>query len=108
MGLTDLYLHSHLENQTYYQHFQHYAAEAERFQKDGAARSESAFDGHVAVEDELKFLLYRHWNLYDSMRYSQYLASRLASWKEQGEKKLNTMLVKMGTLHVSQKLLCGC
>ena len=40
--------------------------------------------------------MYRHWNLYDSMYYSTYIASRLGIWKSNGKKKLGTMLVEMG------------
>jgi len=31
-------------------------------------------------------MLYRHWTLYDSMWHSQYIATRLGIWKEQGQK----------------------
>jgi cell division control protein 45 len=31
-------------------------------------------------------MLYRHWSLYDSMWHSQYIATRLGIWKENGQK----------------------
>lgn len=31
----------------------------------------------VEAEMELKFMLYRHWSLYESMYHSNYVASRL-------------------------------
>lgn len=41
-------------------------------------------------------MLYRHWNLYDSMYYSRYIATNLGIWKQNGRKKLDTLLAKMG------------
>ena len=33
-----------------------------------------------------QFMLYRHWNLYDSMWHSRYIATRLGIWKDHGKK----------------------
>ncbi len=43
-----------------------------------------------------RFMLYRHWNLYDSMYYSRYVATNLGIWKQNGKRKLDTLLAKMG------------
>jgi len=50
----------------------------------------------VVEKTEFKVPLYRHWNLYDGMCYSPYVASKLGTWTENGKKTLNTLLVKLG------------
>jgi cell division control protein 45 len=53
-------------------------------------------EAKIVQSDEFKFFLHRHWNLYDSMLHSSYVASRLGVWKTNGKKKLGTLLVEMG------------
>ena len=55
-----------------------------------------AEDFRITFQEELRFMLYRHWNLYDAMYYSPYLASRLGIWRTQGQRRLRTFLAKMG------------
>jgi cell division control protein 45 len=45
---------------------------------------------------EYTFMLYRHWNLADSLYHTPYVASRLGVWKDQGRRKLQTFFAKMG------------
>lgn len=40
--------------------------------------------------------MFRHWNLYDAMYHSSYVASKLGIWKEKGRKRLSGLLAKMG------------
>lgn len=51
---------------------------------------------HVEISSEYRFMLYRHWSLYDSMWHSQYIATRLGIWKENGQKRLDVLLARMG------------
>lgn len=41
-------------------------------------------------------MMYRHWNLYDSMFHSGYVASKMGIWREKGKGRLQGMLAKMG------------
>ena len=41
-------------------------------------------------------MLLRHWTLYDSMFYSNYLAPRLNIWSENGKKELHRFIALMG------------
>lgn len=41
-------------------------------------------------------MLMRHWTLYDSMFYSNYLAPRLGIWSESGKKELHRFIALMG------------
>ena len=53
-------------------------------------------DTGIRLSPEPKFLLIRHWSLYDSMLHSPYLFSRLKTWSETGIKRLHKLLAKMG------------
>jgi cell division control protein 45 len=53
-------------------------------------------DRSIANSEELRFMLFRHWNLYDAMLHSGYVASRMGIWREKGRKKLQGLLAKMG------------
>ncbi len=53
-------------------------------------------DTSIRLSPEPKFLLIRHWSLYDSMLHSPYLFSRLKMWSETGLKRLHNLFAKMG------------
>ncbi|ROT38730.1 CDC45-like protein [Sodiomyces alkalinus F11] len=53
-------------------------------------------DTSIRLSPEPRFLLIRHWSLYDSMLHSPYLFSRLKTWSEPGLKRLHKLLAKMG------------
>ncbi|KAH8057912.1 hypothetical protein JL722_6454 [Aureococcus anophagefferens] len=53
--------------------------------------------GTVTLEaEELRFMLHRHWPLFDAMYYSNYVAARLSVWKADGKRKLQELLAKIG------------
>jgi len=56
----------------------------------------SPTDTSIRLSPEPRFLLIRHWSLYDSMLHSPYLACRLNIWSEAGRKRLDRLLTKMG------------
>ena len=56
----------------------------------------SPTDNSIRLSPEPRFLLIRHWSLYDSMLHSPYLASRIHVWSEMGRKRLHKLLAKMG------------
>ncbi|KAJ4324500.1 DNA replication initiation factor cdc45 [Neodidymelliopsis sp. IMI 364377] len=56
----------------------------------------SATDKAIRLSPEPRFLLLRHWSLYESMQHSPYLSAKLHMWSEQGQKRLNKLLAKMG------------
>jgi cell division control protein 45 len=56
----------------------------------------SPSDHSIQLSPDPRFLLLRHWSLYDSMLHSPYLASRLHVWKDDGIKRLHKLLAKMG------------
>jgi cell division control protein 45 len=56
----------------------------------------SPTDTSIRLSPDPRFLLLRHWSLYDSMMHSPYLAARLRIWNDNGVKKLHKLLAKMG------------
>ena len=56
----------------------------------------SPTDTSIRLSPEPRFLLIRHWSLYDSMLHSPYLATRLHVWNDVGRKRLHKLLAKMG------------
>lgn len=56
----------------------------------------SATSSSIQLVPDPRFMLLRHWSLYDSMLHSPYLAARLHVWNESGVKRLHKLLAKMG------------
>ena len=56
----------------------------------------SPTDTSIRLSPEPRFLLIRHWSLYESMLHSPYLSTRLHVWAEPGKKRLHKLLAKMG------------
>ena len=56
----------------------------------------SPTDYSIKLSPEPRFLLIRHWSLYESMLHSPYLGARLHIWSDQGRKRLHKLLAKMG------------
>jgi hypothetical protein len=68
-------------------------------QTNGTAPSERAVGGDdrmIRPSEELRFTLFRHWNLYDSMLHSGYVAGKLKLWRDRGRRNLRGLLAKMG------------
>ena len=59
-------------------------------------KARSPGDTSIRLSPEPRFLLIRHWSLYDSMLHSPYLAARLHIWSDTGRKRLHKLLAKMG------------
>ena len=56
----------------------------------------SATDKSIRLSPEPRFLLLRHWSLYESMLHSPYLSAKLHIWSDAGQKRLSKLLAKMG------------
>jgi cell division control protein 45 len=59
-------------------------------------KARSPTDCSIRLSPEPRFLLIRHWSLYDSMLHSPYLSTRLHMWSDVGRKRLHKLLAKMG------------
>ena len=68
---------------------------AKRFRQgenEGAVEVTGSSLGMVARSEEYRFHLYRHWTLYDSMKYSNYIAAKLRAWDSQTNKQLEVSI----------------
>jgi len=104
LGLTYQYITSRITREDYETYHGLYYDEVSRLNPLPAnSNSGSAFilslnpdDLSVRATDELRFMFFRHWTLYDAMYHSSYVASKLGIWKERGRKRLTGLLAKMG------------
>lgn len=56
----------------------------------------SPTDTSIRLSPEPRFLLVRHWSLYESMLHSPYLSAKLHIWSDAGRRRLHKLLAKMG------------
>lgn len=104
LGLTFQYTTSRISRRKYEEYYAVYEAEVKRLNKDdkddrrhyalNCARGPD--DNSIRIGEDLRFMLWRHWNLYDAMMHSGYVASKLNIWREKGRKRLHGLLAKMG------------
>ncbi|CAK9184265.1 unnamed protein product [Ilex paraguariensis] len=50
----------------------------------------------IAYEDEPRLMLLQEWNLFDSMLCSSYIATKLKTWSDNGIKRMQLILARMG------------
>lgn len=116
LGVTFQYTTSRISRAKYEQYHTIFEGEVRRLNKDvidngmgfagrnanaggvstGASCARSADDTSIRIVEDLRFTLWRHWNLYDAMMHSGYVASKLGIWREKGRKRLHGLLAKMG------------
>jgi len=104
LGLTYQYITSRITREDYEAYHGLYYDEVSRLNPlPASSNSGSAFilslnpdDLSVRATDELRFMFFRHWTVYDAMYHSSYVASKLGIWKERGRKRLTGLLAKMG------------
>ncbi len=111
VGLTDQLVHERVV-------FERYVSEAQRLQEDVAALNQTGNDvievrdgetsaivaQHIASSSgmrlesvqELRLAMLRHWSLYDALRHSSYVATRLGLYTERGRGNLDVLLARMG------------
>jgi cell division control protein 45 len=108
MGLTYQYVTSRISREKYDTFHSIYYDEVARLNpqsnaltagassKSTNANSANPDDTSIRATEELRFMLFRHWNLYDAMYHSSYVASKMGIWKERGRRRLTGLLAKMG------------
>ncbi|KAI0748281.1 CDC45-like protein [Daedaleopsis nitida] len=102
LGLTYQYLTSRISREEYDKYQSIYNDEVARTNPVPPSalgddlKSQNPDDNSVYTSDELRFMMFRHWNLYDAMYHSSYVASKLGIWKERGRKRLSGLLARMG------------
>jgi cell division control protein 45 len=125
LGITDQLIHQRIDRRRYLINLTHFRNEVARLNLEddeiNSGRGSNATESHrivrdlflwlfwhlhrflplipcfqVFVEREYSFMIYRQWNLYESMCHTRHLAVRLTLWSAQGIKKLETWLAKLG------------
>jgi cell division control protein 45 len=98
LGTTHQYIANRIDRETYEGYHELFLDEVVRLNHEplGAGRTPNPDDRSIQRTDELRFMLFRHWTLYDAMLHSGYVAGRLGIWKEKGRRRLQGMLAKMG------------
>ncbi|KEP53440.1 PAB-dependent poly(A)-specific ribonuclease subunit PAN2 [Rhizoctonia solani 123E] len=99
VGLTYQYTSSRISRDDYDYWQVVYADEVARLNPRidlSASTALHADDTSIRSCQELRFTLYRHWTLYDSMFHSPYVAGKMNIWKERGRRNLAAMFAKMG------------
>ncbi|KAL7154255.1 hypothetical protein ABFS83_04G222400 [Erythranthe nasuta] len=105
VALTDQYVHERLPDERY----NHAVMELEQHINSSgnldAVTSVTLKDGtkvnvpdasRISYEDEPRLMLLQEWNLFDSMLCSSYIATKLKTWSDNGLKKMQLLLARMG------------
>lgn len=88
-----------LDNQypeVYRMTFEALKAEVARLAPTSSGNSKNADSSQLSVDTDYYLFLLRHWTLYDSFFYSNYVNAKLRIWSEEGRKKLHKMFARMG------------
>ncbi|KAF9518396.1 hypothetical protein BS47DRAFT_1371034 [Hydnum rufescens UP504] len=99
LGLTHQYITSRIPRNRYDDYHTIFLDEVARLNPPVTESTISSLhpdDFNIRASGELRFTLFRHWNLYDAMYHSSYVANKLGIWQERGRKKLQGLLAKMG------------
>lgn len=101
LGLTHQYVTSRIDRDEYDERHDLYIDEVARLNAPPTTGSGLLPTGDpdnmtISQSEELRFVLFRHWNLYDAMLHSGYVAGRLGVWRDKGRKQLTGLLAKMG------------
>lgn len=102
LSLTHQYVTSRIDRDEYEDRHTNYVDEVARLnpsntsRTNGSSPNSSPDDNSISPSEELRFVLLRHWNLYDAMLHSGYVAGRIGIWRDRGRKRLVGLLAKMG------------
>ncbi|KAG0174425.1 hypothetical protein DFQ28_007696 [Apophysomyces sp. BC1034] len=93
VGVTAQYVFEHIDTDKYLEHVSMLSDEVARL---NVGDDDAMAEGSIRTEDEYKFMLFRHWNLYDSMIHSPYISEILALGTEAGVVRMHNMLATEG------------
>jgi cell division control protein 45 len=98
VGVTSQYIFERIDTMKYADQLEIFRDDRARLNVDRGedGQTQSVNNTVIKSEDEYRFMMFRHWSLYDSMYHSGYVSSKLAVWKDAGKKRLNNMFAKMG------------
>lgn len=103
-GTTDLYLRTCLNEESYHTHLHTLKNAQERLNPNAVQKNKSDpstggsmynSDGTISYESDIRFVLMRHWTVYNSMLNSDFVASRLSSWRDKGKNQIELLFARM-------------
>lgn len=95
VAITEQYLSNKIENTSYVLTTGDLQAHANRL-KNRSNDSDMATSHKIILEKDLKLVLYRHWCVESSLKYSMFTACKMKLWSHRGSKKLYELLADMG------------
>lgn len=98
VGITELLLMGKIESSSYTLELDHIQSHVNRLtnKMTNNDHTNNMTLTKITFENDLHLVLYKHWSVIESMRYSRYSACKLRLWTLRGEKKLYELLVEMG------------
>ncbi|KAF7730409.1 hypothetical protein EC973_002215 [Apophysomyces ossiformis] len=93
VGVTAQYVFELIDTDKYLDHVSTFSDEVARL---NVSEDDGVNEGSIRTEDEYKFMLFRHWNLYESMLHSSYINEMLALSTEAGLVRMHNMLATEG------------
>lgn len=96
LAVTNQYVSAQINRERYKMLHELLSDEVVRLNPPDSARTPDADNRSISLSSELRFVLFRHWNLYSAMLHSSYVAGQMGIWKERGQKRLQGLLAKMG------------
>lgn len=103
LAITYQYTASRIDRERYELFHAIFKDEVARLNVAPGAKVPNPDDRSIARSEELRFMLFRHWNLYDAMLHSGYVAGRMGIWREKGRKRLQGLLAKMGHVETNSR-----
>lgn len=105
LSMTDQYLHQRLSHEMYTSCVMELATRVSAMSNADMPTTRSLEDGTIVkafderrlqYNEEFRFMLLRHWTLYESMLHSNYVATQLQTWTERGRANLNSLFAHVG------------
>ncbi|KRX06630.1 hypothetical protein PPERSA_13109 [Pseudocohnilembus persalinus] len=100
LGLTDMYLHQKLNEENYlkiYLDIKSRLSQYGIYEQEFTDNHQNYEIGQIIPENDYKFMLLKHWNLYDSIKYSNVIGPKLGIWNEKNKKgELESLIAKLG------------
>lgn len=95
ISITEQLLFGKIENERYVLEIGNLQEHSIRL-KNRTVDSDIATSIKINFENDLKLILYRHWTVESSLKYSIYTACKMRLWTVRGYKKLQELLADMG------------
>lgn len=106
VALTEQIIFGKIEEGTYNSLITNYLQEHVSRLQNRTRDTDVATSLKITCENDLKLVLYRHWSVEASLKFSSFTACRMKLWSFKGDKKLQELLADMGLLFLFRFLLC--